>query len=111
MENSNDNNLGQKNQSYGSSDSDSGNPQSVMDGNENRYDSHSENQPKQSGQITNEEQDRNSYKNHDGNRSEENDFDETEENEENEEDNDVDDQDLDENGFPRSKDSSFPSNI
>lgn len=89
MENSKKNKNITKNQNEGSSDENSGfDPKSLEEQNVNKYDSHPEKKPHQSELISKGEQDRNSYKNQ---------FD--------------DNLDLDENGFPIAKDSSFPSNI
>ncbi|MBC7641153.1 MAG: hypothetical protein H7174_02250 [Flavobacterium sp.] len=108
MENSNNNNLDKQNPGYGSADADSGNHSDVND-NQYRQNSELKNQSNVIDGITNGEQNSDSYQNENQKRFKDDDLYDNENEEES--DDDVDDQDLDENGFPRSKDSSFPSSI
>ncbi len=87
--------------------------QSAIDESENKYNSHPEKKPHQDELITTDEQDRSSYKNeYEG--SEEDDLNENSEgNSEGNSENSKksDENQLDHNGFPKPKDSSFPSNL
>ncbi|WP_310556683.1 hypothetical protein [Flavobacterium sp.] len=98
MENFRDANSSIKNINYASSD---GNykfdPQAVIDESENKYDSHPEKKPHQSEAIINDEQDRSSYKNVDEHDPKVEDFDENRY--------DLGNTGLDQNGYPRIKNS------
>jgi hypothetical protein len=112
MENVNNNNLDKQNPSYGSVDADSGNHPETYDKQINQN-SELKKQPSENDSDSNNNQTSDSYKNEYEDTSGDDDLEENEneEDENEEEDEDINDQDLDENGFPRSANSSFPSNI
>lgn len=84
--------------------------QSGIDESENKYYSHPEKEPHQDKLITTDEQDISSNKNeYEG--SDDDDLNENKVAENKEDSDNFDKNKLDENGFPKYKDSSFPSNI
>lgn len=104
MENSNENNFDQENQNYGSADADSGHHSTVND-NQYRQNSKLKNQPNENVTDSSDDGNSYSYRNNYNDRSEVDDWDENTKTTD-DDDEEVDDQDLDENGFPRSDDSS-----